>query len=398
VSLNTAYADSRLEGRRSRRVEALCAANEGRGSPCDFVSIHAYNASKLMAEKLIRAKQMALEIDPQFYAELWVNSHESCPDWSGPADPAWGDSYLGNGYFPTWCADVARRQLAQADKDARYGFGDSILTFWPWPNPAFGGGNDCVRLVPVDDNGDGRADRSVTIAMPILHFLGLMARMGNEYQVLPERAIGGHVVSGFASQDGERTYVLVYAHAALDTQSRSEAEFDVTLAVSGIGAENVNLREYRFDTDHNSYFELGRRLRDKSLRLPSPQETAQITGAVERLRDGDRHSRLAALGELAELGPAAASALAEVVGVAQTASDPELQSAAGEAITRLWAPRAYPAQLVRDIEAASGLQCTGSAEQRTSKGSVELRLSLVANGADFLILEQRKGKPKESLP
>jgi hypothetical protein len=278
--------------------------------------------------------------------------------------------------------------LAKAAGDARYGYGESILTFWPWPNPAFGGGNDCVRLVPVDEDGDGRADRSVTIAMPILHFLGLMARMGDEYQVLPERAIGGHVVSGFVSQDGQRTYVLVYSHAALDTQSRSAAEFEVVLALTGLGAGRVSVREYRFDTNHNSYFELGRRLRDdEAQRLPSPEETGQIAAAVERLADGDRDSQLAALRELAELGPAAASALAELIGVAQTTSNPELQAAAGEALQRIWAPRAYAAEQVRKVEAASQLQCADVSEQDATDGRAELRLSLAANGASLLVVE-----------
>ena len=67
-----------------------------------------------MAAKLIRAKEMALEIDPDYYAKLWVNSHESCPDWMPPPDEAAADSYLGDGYFPGWCADVVHRQLLRA--------------------------------------------------------------------------------------------------------------------------------------------------------------------------------------------------------------------------------------------------------------------------------------------
>ena len=62
--LNAAFADRRLDGKRSRRVESLCRDHAGKGSPCDFISIHSYNRSELMAAKLIRAKEMALEIDP----------------------------------------------------------------------------------------------------------------------------------------------------------------------------------------------------------------------------------------------------------------------------------------------------------------------------------------------
>ena len=167
VLLNAAYADRRLDGKRSQRVESLCRKHNGRGSPCDFVSIHAYNSSQLMADKLIRAKEIALDIDPEYYASLWVNSHEACPGWNMPPDPAFGDSYLGNGYFPTWCVDVMRRQLHTAADDARFGFGESILTFWPWPNTNFGGGNACTRTINIDDDADGRPDRSAAVAMPI---------------------------------------------------------------------------------------------------------------------------------------------------------------------------------------------------------------------------------------
>ena len=67
--LNAAFADRRLDGKRSRRVESLCRDHAGKGSPCDFVSVHSYNRSELMAAKLIRAKELALEIDPGILSE-----------------------------------------------------------------------------------------------------------------------------------------------------------------------------------------------------------------------------------------------------------------------------------------------------------------------------------------
>jgi hypothetical protein len=250
LPLNAAFADARLKGKRSKRVEALCAAHDGRGSPCDFISIHAYNRAKMMADKLAHAKQAALKIDADYYAKLWVNSHESTPGWAPPPDPAYGDSFRGNGYYPTWCAEVARRQLRQAADDPRYGFGESILTVWPWPNPGFGGGNDMARAFPVEGG------ETVTVAMPILHFLGLLARMGPAYHVLPEQTIGGSVVSGFASRDGKAVRVLLYAHNAADTESRSDAAFDVSLRLTGLPAAKGAMRQYRFDKNHNSYFRL----------------------------------------------------------------------------------------------------------------------------------------------
>ena len=79
LPLNAAVADPRLAGKRSRRVERLCGTHSGKGSPCDFVSIHSYNRAEIMAAKMIRAKETALEIDPEYYRGLWVNSHEFVP-------------------------------------------------------------------------------------------------------------------------------------------------------------------------------------------------------------------------------------------------------------------------------------------------------------------------------
>lgn len=327
IPRNAAFADKRLDGKRSKRVEDLCRKSEGRGSPCDFVSIHAYNRSKMMADKLVKAKEVALAIDPEYYGKLWINSHESTPGWAPPPDPAYADSFLGNGYYKTWCADVACRLLRQAAADPRYGFGESLLTVWPSPPLNFAGANDCVRTLHVDENGDGIGDRTVTIAMPILHFLGLLARMGPEFRVLPEQMVGGHVVSGFASQDGPKFRVLLYSHNAADTESRSDAQFDISLRLAGLKAGKITVEEYRFDKDHNSYFRRGRELRDQ----------------VEK------------------------------------------------AVKRIMAPGAYPAAVVKEIEDLSKLRRTGvSTQDVPPPGSLTIPIRLAGNGACFLVLEPAK--------
>jgi hypothetical protein len=283
-------ADARLDGKRSQRVEALCRGHGGKGSPCDFVSIHSYNRSETMAAKLRRAKEMALEIDPEYYRNLWVNSHEACPDWNPPPDEAAADSYLGNGYFPTWCADVVRRRLGQAAADPRFAYGETVLTAWP-PLTNFAGMNAVTRILQCDDDGDGRADRQVTIPMPIFHTLGLLSDMGDRYWVLPDRQVGGHVVAGFASRAGDTLRVLLYTHHTQDTQSRSDAAFDVALDLTGLGWTGpARVHEYRFDRDHNSYFQQGRALReppaDSFLQALNPRaysraEVEQIQASAE---------------------------------------------------------------------------------------------------------------------
>jgi Glycosyl hydrolases family 39 len=286
---NAAVADARLGGRRSHRVETLCRDHAGKGSPCDFISIHSYNRAQMMAAKLKKAKEVALAIDPAYYRALWVNSHEACPDWMPPPDEAAGDSYMGNGYFATWCLDVARRQLDQAARDPRYAYGETILTVWPPPRN-FAGINAVTRVIQVDDNGDGRSDRTVTVPMPIFHVLGLLSDLGDRYWALPEQIVGGHAVSGFASRDAKGDVrVLFYSHHPQDTQSRSEAEFDVRLALDGLDWDGpARVTEYRFDRDHNSPFRQARALRDRAAGKESIDfvlaTTAYSPAEVERFR------------------------------------------------------------------------------------------------------------------
>ena len=388
ILLNAAYADRRLDGKRSRRVEELCRAHAGRGVPCDFVSIHAYNGSQMMARKLIRAKEMALEIDPEHYATLWINSHESCPGWSPPPDPAFSDSYLGNGYFETWCANVASRLLRRAAGDARFAYGESILTAWPWPSENFAGINDCVRKIHVDDDGDGIEDRTITVANPILHFLGLVASMGPGFIELPEQVFGGHVVSGFASPDGEGIKLLLYSHDGLDTESRSQAEFDVTVKLAGLEMTNALVREYRFDKDHNSYFRRGRALREQAEGAsapPDPKTAAVVEAAVKDLSSDRVEARLLALDRLAALGTKASSAAAAIFPLFKHADDPQFRERAETTLKRITAARAYPAADVREIEDASRLRETSSRESRVAgDGWLSITVRVAGNGANVV--------------
>jgi hypothetical protein len=393
LMVNAAFADPRLDGKRSQRVESLCRAHDGRGSPCDFVSVHAYNTSQRMAEKLVRAKEMALEIDAEYYAGLWINSHESCPGWDMPLDPAFSDSYLGNGYYPTWCADVTRRLLAKAADDPRYGYGETILTFWPWPARDFEGRNDCVREVQVDDSGDGLRDRTVTLPMPILHFLGLLNRMQDEFWVLPEQTVGGHVVSGFASRgdcENPRWFVLVYAHQMLDTQSASGRSFDVSLDLRGLPADGYVAREYRFDKDHNSYYRLARLLRDRtSPRLdPPPLVRERFQAAVQRLESPDRDAQLAALEEIEQLKIVGNWAVLPLLEFYQRTQHAESRDRVVQLAQRHTAPRAYPAAEVREIETLARLQQTRTQQhQVAADGRLTLQIPLAGNAASFWEIE-----------
>ena len=395
---NAAFTDERLDGKRSRRVETLCTANQGQGSPCDFISVHTYNASELAVAKLTRAKEIALETDAEYYAALWVNSFESCPDWAPPPDIAAADSYLGNGYFPTWCADVSRRLLAKAAEDNRFGFGETILTLWPWPNANFGGQNACTRTIKIDNDGDGRIDRTEAVAEPILHFLGLVAGMGEDFWVLPEQTFGGHVVSGFAAKRDEVTRVLVYSHHGLDTQSRSAASFDITLDIQGLPGRDVRVTQYRFDKDHNSYFHLGRELRDRGtseLNKLSQSSDDEMQTLVAALGGTDREAQLAAINKLAlfgESGRRVPQVVAEAVfALHQTTESNEVKSAIEVVAQKVFAQEAgYTEEEVAQIRELSQLHVTNESTHAVAEnGEVQLSIPVAANGANFLVIEPR---------
>jgi hypothetical protein len=393
---NAAVADYRLDGKRSRRVEALCQEHGGKGTPCDFVSIHSYNRSELMAAKLIRAKEVALEIDPDFYRSLWVNSHESCPDWMPPPDEAAVDSYLGDGYFPTWCADVVHRQLLQAARDSRYGYGESILTVWPPPDD-FSGLNAITRVIHVDDNGDGRGDRSVTVPMPIFHALAMLSDLGETYWLLPERIGDGRVTSGFASRDDQGTVrLLLYTHHAQDTQSRSDASFDITLDIAGLGGTgSVQVQEFRIDRDHNSPFRLARSLLDRPPAGGQP-DAARLADLTKGLESADPTAQLKALETLnradAPTRRAVAGALFQLAGQAK---DQRVRDAASSLLRAAAGPPGHPPELVTQIQEKCAFHPTASSTHPLpSNGRLRLTVGLSSNGLNFVVLTPTVSPPR----
>jgi hypothetical protein len=393
---NAAVADRRLDGKRSRRVEALCRDHDGKGTPCDFVSIHSYNRSELMAAKLIKAKEVALDIDPDYYRELWVNSHESCPDWMPPPDDAATDSYLGDGYFPSWCADVMYRQLLQAARDPRYAYGETILTVWP-PPANFAGLNAITRVLHCDDNGDGRSDRTVTVPMPIFHALGLLSDMGDRYWVLPERTVGGHRVGGFASSDEQGTVrVLLYSHHAQDTQSRSDTAFDVALAIAGLDwAGPARVVEYRFDRDHNSPFRVARALHDQP-RAAGEANHARLAEITRSLESADPTSQRKGLDALGKLDLAARqAALATVMKLAGEAKDEAIREAAHGVLRDAFAPAAYPRAAVEEVQRLTECRPTGTASHsRADNGPLKLTARVAGNGCNFLVIQREHDRTK----
>jgi len=266
---NAAFADPRLTGRRSRRVETLCAAHDGRGTPFDFLSIHTYNDSELAAAKLIRAKEVALQIDPEYFETLAIVNHETVPQWQGIADPGAAEMYLGNGYFCTWAANIVGRLLQQAAKDPRYAYGgEATLMGWPGIRQNWSTLNDVVRQIHVE----GRRE---VIASPIFHFLNLLSTMRDDFRVLAPYQIGGHSVAGFACTTEKDLRIILFSHHGQDPQSRSDIAFEIDLELIGIPWPEIEIAQYRIDRDHNSYYRLARELRDRFQRSGDPVHTEE---------------------------------------------------------------------------------------------------------------------------
>ncbi len=284
LEFNAAYADPALDGKRSSRVEVMCAENDGRGSPLDFISIHAYNSSELMAAKLIRAKEMALDIDPDYYSDLWVNSYESVPFWQRSYDPGGAAVYLGSGYFPAWTADVVRRLLEKARQDSRYRYGETIFTIKQWALPNFDAYNAVVRRIHTDSG-------EIFVPMPIFHFANLLSTMDGEFRVFPEHRLGGHVVSGFATRGNSDIRIVLYSHHEQDMQGRSEMKFNIDLEIDGVDEGEVEVSEYLFDGVNNSYYdiavELARKPDSAMNRAVFSSEKAQMVMEMADLKLSD---------------------------------------------------------------------------------------------------------------
>jgi hypothetical protein len=404
---NAAFVDARLDGKRSRRVEELCRKHDGQGSPCDFISIHAYNRSGMMATKLIRAKEMALEADAEFYREVWIDSHESCPNWSPPPDEAAADSYLGNGYFPTWCLDVVHGLVEKAAADPRYAYGESVITIWP-PPLGFAGAGTLARRLPVDDDrpfGGGSAishrwdglldedDPTVTVPTPIFHALGLLSDLGPDYWVLPPEQAGGHTVSGFASRDRQGVVrVALASHHAGDVQSRSDHAFRVTLELAGVSGDGpVRVTEHRFDREHNTYFTEAVRLRDRS---GTPADREEVEALTRILEEGDPAALREAFRRIRKLDPGGLHAIAPaLLEMAGDLTDPELREEARTVMQGVFATVAgsqpgYPREEVEEIVRLAELRPTAvTTVPHGPDGNLRVTLALSGNGANFVAIE-----------
>jgi hypothetical protein len=147
----------------------------------------------------------------------------------------------------------------------------------------FAGLNAVTTVLRYQDH--NAAEQTATLPLPVFHLLGLLSDMGERYWVLPQHNLEGHVAGGFASRDQQGTIrVLLFTHNAQDTQSRSGASFAVTLGLAGLDwIGTASVQEYRFDHEHNSPFELIKKIAAKRVKKDGS------TGPIFYTKDQFKH-------------------------------------------------------------------------------------------------------------
>ena len=310
--VNAAVADRSLDGLRSRRVEALVRGHGGRGSPCDFLSLHQYKHAAAAWRQLQDARATALAIDADFYKELALTCFESDPDWNPTRDPATRDLFLGNGFWPAWAADWTRRALEAAQSDPSFTRHEALLTVWPLDRNL--AGLPALSFVldrsPEAGAGDGaKAPRPATVPKDMLRFLEITGWMGTRLFLINGNGINGSsaivegssapegppaadplapVVAGFGGAVADELFALVYGHDPRDPENRDPHEWEVALTLdsfplvgplaSPFAAAEQTL--FGIDATHASPFAIASSLFPRSLKVFPPEAIAAMEEAA----------------------------------------------------------------------------------------------------------------------
>jgi glycosyl hydrolase family 39 (putative alpha-L-iduronidase) len=304
--VNAAVANRSLDGLRSRRVETLVRGHGGRGSPCDFLSLHQYKHAAAAWQQLLDARATALSIDGDFFESLALTAFESDPDWNPTRDPATRDMFLGNGFWPAWAADWTRRALEAAQRDRSFARHEALLTVWPLDRnlaglPALSFVLD--RAAPAGAGDGAKATRPATVPKDMLRFLEVTGWMGTrlflingvDFRGVDFRGTGGSVspgdapaadllapgVAGFGGATADDLFALVYGHDPRDPENRDPHEWEVALTLDSFPFATAEQTLFAIDATHASPFEVARSLFPKSPPSFTPEQIAALEQAAE---------------------------------------------------------------------------------------------------------------------
>lgn len=291
---NAAVADRSLDGRRSRRVESLAKGHHGRGSPCDFVSMHQYKHAAAAWRQFLDARALALSIDSGFFRDLALTAFESDPDWNPTRDPATRDMFLGNGFWPAWAADWTRRALEAAQQDRSFARHEALLTVWPLDRNLAGLPALSFVLDRAAEGASGGAATTLppaTVQKDMLRFLELCGWMGTRLFLI-KGEIGSDgatapgddplapVLAGFGGVAGDELFALVYGHDPRDPENRDPHEWVATLALDSFPFAAAEQTLFAIDATHASPFEVARTLFPRSPKGFTGEQIAAMAEAA----------------------------------------------------------------------------------------------------------------------
>jgi hypothetical protein len=150
---------------------------------------------------------------------------------------------------------------------------------------------------------------------------------------------------------------------------------------------------YQFDKDHNSYFHLGRELRERppaASKLLRPND-AQVAQLLAGFSDQDPVVQLAAVKQAATFADLPESVVGAAYQLHQTTKDEEIRAAIEQAGKRIVTrqPGFDPMQVAR-IKELSELRATRRSQiQADSVGRFRFKVPVAANGANVVVMKGR---------
>ena len=146
--------------------------------------------------------------------------------------------------------------------------------------------------------------------------------------------------------------MVLYTHQPEDTQSRSEASFDVTLELKSLTGDGpVRVEEFAFDQEHNSPFKAMRALRDRPA-ATGEHDPARLAELIRGLESRDHAAQREALTLLHTLDAAGRqAAVPALLKLAGQTEDQAVRDLANDVIKTVFAPKAYSRRDRGDPEA-----------------------------------------------
>jgi hypothetical protein len=150
----------------------------------------------------------------------------------------------------------------------------------------------------------------------------------------------------------------------------------------------VRVRQYHFDREQNSYYDVAQRFRDGPPGAGRRLAGEQMDLLMRALRTGNREAKLDALGKLEAFGPQAAAAIPLVLELVQPPADEEMRRAGMAAVISLAGGQVgYSPEVVGEVREKSHLKVTGEHKAVVGVGgTMGLRIELISNGVCVVVV------------